>query len=225
MKRVVTCLAIASLMISPAAHARTKPVQTWAASRITDPITGATRCIVSATDRAAGMRMTRVGALYPVVELNSEHGLLVGVSSGGRVRIPTGDIVWRVDDRPFHELKVADNPVGHTPSALPDSVAAQLGTSATENMNRMIAAASATSTMASGEKAKALLAEMIAGRGLLFRNTAVQSFGLADPRAQEVGQITREGLTPILLDESFRTALAECGMLQDSELNDRSWGR
>lgn len=217
MKRVVSCLAVAALMISPAAQARKKPVQTWAASRITDPITGVTRCIVSATDRAAGMRLTRVGALYPVVELNSEHGLLVGVSSGGRVRIPAGDIVWRVDDRPFHELKAADNPVGHVPSAIPDSVAAQLGTSAAKNMNRMIAAASATSTMASGEKAKALLAEMIAGRGLLFRTAAVQSFGLADPRAQEVGQVTREGLTPIPLDESFRTALAECGIAHEAE--------
>jgi len=120
-----------------------------------------------------------------------------------------------VDDHPFHELKAADNPVGHGSSALPANVAEQIGSAATENMNRVIAAASATSTMASGENAQTLLAEMVAGRGLLFRTAAVQAFGLADPRVQEVGQITREGLTPIPLDESSRAALAECGIARD----------
>ena len=51
---------------------------------------------------------------------------------------------------------------------------------------------------------------MIAGQGLIFRPAVSQSFGLPDPRVREVGQITRDGLKPIPLDDSFRTALEEC---------------
>lgn len=211
-KRIAAGLALAALTSTPAAHAKKKTVPTWTASRVTDPITDVTSCKVSATDAAAGLRMTRTGTLYPVVELHSELGLLVGVSSGGSYRVPTGDIVWRVDDKPFHQLKAAENPVMPGSSAMPANVAEELMQRTTSDIHRMIASATATSTMASGEKAKAMLAEMIAGTGLIYRSVAVQQFGLADPRAQEVGQITKDGLKPIPLDASFHAALAVCGI-------------
>lgn len=212
MRTLAGCLALAAITVTSAAHAKKKPVPTWTAIRVTDPITEVTSCKVSATDAAAGMRLTRTGALYPVVELHSELGLLVGVSSGGKFRVPTGDIVWRVDDLPFHELKAADNPVMPNASAMPSDVAAEVMQQTTADIHRMIASATATSTMASGDKARTMLAEMISGSGLIYRAAAVQQFGLADPRAHAVGQITKDGLRPIPLGASFRAALVQCGI-------------
>jgi hypothetical protein len=83
MKKHVMAAVLITCSLAGHAEARKKQA-TWVAKQATDPITGASSCTVTASDRAAGMRFTRTGATYPVVELNSEHGLLVGVSSGGR---------------------------------------------------------------------------------------------------------------------------------------------
>jgi len=77
---------------------------------------GSETCVVAAYDRGAGLRFSRTGYLYPIVEMHPVHGLLVGVSSGGRFRLPTGDIVWRVDGRPYRELKAANNPASPSTS-------------------------------------------------------------------------------------------------------------
>ncbi len=206
---IAACLALAALTSALPAQAKKKPVPTWTAARVTDPITEVTSCKVSATDAGAGLRLTRTGVLYPIVELHSELGLLVGVSSGGKFRVPTGDIVWRVDDLPFHDLKAADNPVIPGASAMPSDIAAEVMQETTADIHQMIASATATST---GDKAKLMLAEMISGSGLFYRTAAVQQFGLADPRAQAVGQISKDGLRPVPLDASFRSALAQCGI-------------
>src|SRR5690606_38699484 len=84
--------------------------EVWSVSRTSDPITGVSSCVVTAYDTAAGLKYSRFGFLYPVVENNSKLGLLVGVSSGGKMRLPTGDILWRVDDNPHRTLRAADNP-------------------------------------------------------------------------------------------------------------------
>lgn len=53
-----------------------KPQGNWQVSRVIDPITGASTCVVAAMDRAAGLIFTQVGGLYPLVENNPVHGLL-----------------------------------------------------------------------------------------------------------------------------------------------------
>jgi hypothetical protein len=114
------------------------------------------------------MKFTRVGYLYPVVERNSKLGLLVGVRSGGRVPIPIGDVLWRVDDRPFRELKAADNPRGAAPVA-----AYRTGNEAADKAMAdalaMASGLSSTATVASGDRAREMLAEMLAGQSLIFR--------------------------------------------------------
>lgn len=157
------------------------------------------------------MSFSRTGALYPFVENSSTHGLLVGVSSGGRMRLPTGDIVWRVDDRPFRTLAAADNPPGMNKPSLPqqDAATAQL----VEQQLRLIAAFTATSTVAGGDTARAILDEMLAGGGLVFRAAAATtSYGLPTGAEQSVGRVTKDGLRPYPLDDSFRAGLAACGI-------------
>lgn len=210
----IAAIVVAAFVAAPAS-ARKAPDAVWQVTRTSDPITGATSCIVAAYDRAAGMTFSRTGALYPFVEKSSTHGLLVGVSSGGRMRLPTGDIVWRIDDRPFRTLAAADNPAGMNNSALPQQSAEM--TQLMQQQMRLIAAATATSTVASGDTARVLLDEMLVGRGLIFRATATNSFGLPTSAGQSVGQVTKDGLRPYPLDDSFRAGLAACGISQVPE--------
>ena len=106
--RKVALVALLAATLASTAIAKKKPVEFWQVSRTSDPITGATSCIVAAVDRAGKSSFTPAGMLYPFVEKSSVHGLLVGVSSGGRFRLPTGQIIWRVDERPFRTLSPAD---------------------------------------------------------------------------------------------------------------------
>lgn len=204
-------LLVAAVATTSPADARKKPRETWQVSRTSDPITGAKSCIVAAWDRAAGISYTRVGALYPFVENSSTHGLLVGVSSGGRFRVPTGDIVWRVDDRPFRTLAAANNPSGAGAPAMPQG-AADMQRLVDQQM-KLVAAATATSTVASDATARTMLAEMLAGKGLVFRAAAATAgYGLPTGGDQRVGQLTKGGIRPYPLDDSFREGLAACGM-------------
>lgn len=110
---VMAALLCAGLALAPShALAKKKPPKgAWDVVRTNDPITGRSTCVVSSLDRIGRSRYTRFGYLYAVVENNPEAGLLVGVSSGGRLRLPVGDVVWRVDDKPYRTLKAADNPL------------------------------------------------------------------------------------------------------------------
>jgi hypothetical protein len=163
------------------------------------------------------MAFTRLGSLYPIVENNSRLGLLVGVSTGGRYRLPSGDIVWRVDDRPFRELKAIDNPSPAGASAPTDSAPGDKAMQDTMSLAmRYAATAASTSTVASGDRARDMLAEMVAGKGLIFRAaTAAPAYGLPSATVGRVGQVTERGLRPIPLDDSLKEGLAACGISAD----------
>lgn len=226
-------------MVSPeAAHAKKKGA--WSVVRTADPITGRQTCAVSALDRFGGLRFTQVGILYAVVENNPDAGLLVGVSSGGRWRMPVSDIVWRVDDKPYRTLRAMDNPeVARTGNpALMAAEAAKMPGGRAENANAaspsdnafteayrktldatmerqtaLVAAMTATATMASGENAKAMLEEMRSGKSLLFRQQAAAPlYGLPSSNVYAVGQETLKGRKPIPIDQSFHDGLAACGI-------------
>jgi hypothetical protein len=99
--RKLLILAVALLTSVTEAEAKKKPHDIWEVSRSSDPITGATSCIVAPLDRAAGMSFTRSGTLYPFVENSSTHGVLVGVSSGGKWRVPRSAV--RAGDHRLHD--------------------------------------------------------------------------------------------------------------------------
>jgi len=216
MKIPVACLALATLVITPAAYARRNRTDAWEVVQATDPITRASTCAVIATDYMGRTRFTQTGGLYPVVEMNSTHGLLVGVSSGGRIRLPTGDILWVVDDRPQRTIRAADNPSEN--SALPGQpglgASIEKMTAYAMQLSRQM---TATSTMASGDTAREMLDEMLEGTSLLFRSagSGVKT-GLPDYSALVAGQVNERGeLRPVPLDQSFRDGLRTCGIDAD----------
>ena len=126
--------------------------------------------------------------------------------------MPTGDILWRVDDRPFRTLKAADNPVASPRADAPTDLAAK----AMQDAVTLTAKFTATSTVASGGLAKEMLVEKLSGNGLIFRSAAVApAYGLGFPNGYEVGQITKDGLRPYPLDSSSREALAMCSLVAE----------
>lgn len=211
-------LCVALLGAEHAAIAKKEPKETWAATRVTDPVTGDSTCVVAAYDRVGRTEFSRFGYLYPIVENNSRLGLLVGASTGGQYRTPSGDILWCVDSNPHRELKAVDNPPGNSTIALTPyktgiEVADKAMADAMANAQNMTNALLATSTVASGEKAKAMLQEMLAGRTLIYRAAqAAPAYGLPSSQTYKVGQYTNQGLKPIPIDDSFRRGLAECGI-------------
>lgn len=217
--RKAAILALAFGLAPTTAIAKKAPREVWTVSRTSDPITGDTNCVVAAYDSIGKLKYSRFGFLYPVVENNSKLGVLVGVSSGGTYRVPTGDILWRVDQNPHRTLQAKNNP------ALPGSSifgAYKTGNAETDkrveeamaSTGNIVASMTATSTMASGPLAREILAEMISGQGLIYRQAqAAPAYGLPTGAENRVGQYTTdEGHVAIKLDDSFRRGLATCGI-------------
>ena len=217
------CL-LAPFAVSPLS-AKKRVLTAWDVSRSVDPITGVSSCIVAAVDKIAygksnPFTYSASGSLYPFVEQNSRFGLLVGVSSGGKIRMPVGNVLWRVDDKPHRTLLATDN-------AAPDSAGFAFMPPATGNKEvdarvaqsmasaqKMIAASLMPSTAASGSLAAEMLNEMLAGNALLFRRAdAAPQYGLPSSSTYAVGQYTTwEGHRAIPFDESFRAGLSQCGI-------------
>jgi hypothetical protein len=228
MKIIIGVMSIAAAVLAAvvpgAVLAKKKARDVWSVTHSSDPITGNKSCVVTAYDTAAGMKYSRSGFLYPIVENNSKLGLLVGVSSGGRFRMPTGDIVWRVDGRPFRDLKASDNPSTDSANM---GAAFKTGNEETDRRvqdamaqtSRLTASLTATSTVASGEKAREMISELVVGNSLIYRQTAATpAFGLPSARTKEVGQYTNKGQEPFLIDASFHRGLEECGITPPNNL-------
>jgi len=215
MQKLVSILVLTGIVLAAPAYAEKQRPATWQVMRTTDPITRVSTCAVVASDYSRKTRFTMTGGLYPVVEMNSTYGLLVGVSSGGRYRLPTGDILWVVDDRPYRVIRAADNP-GAPAMPTSGSDASQAIDTVTAYAMQLARSGAATSTMASGTKASEMLDEMLQGRSLLFRSAGMgPQTGLPDNSAMMAGQVNEKGqLHRIPLDASFREGLAACGIGQ-----------
>ncbi len=195
----------------------TTPRNEWVVSRTSDPITGEERCVVARYDQFGSSLFSRTASLYPVVEVHPKYGLLVGVSSGGRYRLPVGDVVWRVDDKTHRDLLAKDSPLSPQHQGLVDQqtvtgVDANHGAAIEQAMQATMSMLS-TSIIATGEKAQEMLVEMKQGRTLLFRATGSSTnVGLPDAGINRVGEFRNGVLRPIPLDESFHEALKQCGV-------------
>lgn len=196
----------------------------WSVTMSKDPVTGIERCVVAVFDGSDNFQYSKLGSLYAFVERNSALGVLVGVSSGGPYRVPPGDILWRVDDLPFRELKMMNTPALPTAAAKSTPITAPAALQGNPEVEKAIrdamaattsilAASASGVTAASGDEARAIIAEMKAGESLIFRGaTAAPSMGLASSATAQVGMNEGGQLRPIRLDASFRSGLVECNI-------------
>ncbi|MGE3746446.1 MAG: hypothetical protein AB7G25_12200 [Sphingomonadaceae bacterium] len=206
-------LAILAVVATPSFAAKKKARNVWEVTRVTDPITSETSCVVAVYDQGWKSSYSRFGYLYPMVETNSRFGLLVGISSGGKVRLPVGDILWRVDDKPYRQLRAMDNPRLSNTATSDTNPASKAIIDVMALTTDLAASMTATSTVASGQKAQEMLAEMLSGASLMARAAAAApSYGLPSDTTFRVGQLTKEGIKPFPIDESFRRGIEECGI-------------
>ena len=190
-------------------------------------MTGIQRCVASVPDRSfTGARYTVNGYLYPVVENNSELGLLIGVSSGGDIPVPTGDILWRIDSNEVHTLLVSETPTIGADGQADENAFSRTYAQTMSVINQMVASVQNGATLVGGKRAEAILAEMRSGSELVFREAvAAPNTGLIRSGTENMGIVeedysvrARLGLDPvrsrrpIKLDDSFEAALQECGL-------------
>jgi hypothetical protein len=65
MRGAAIAVALASFALAPAAVAKKQPRAAWQFMRVTDPITHASSCAVTASDYVGKIRFTQIGGLYP----------------------------------------------------------------------------------------------------------------------------------------------------------------
>ncbi|MBC6404782.1 MAG: hypothetical protein GDA41_03495 [Rhodospirillales bacterium] len=168
-------------------------------------------------------------AIYPVVEDHPKHGLLVGVSSGGKFRIPVGNVLWRVDKNDSILVSSADMPtveqthVDEYYKKLDQNINnknnySEILSKATADLMKQtssgLISALAGAAVASGEKAHKMLNQMRSGQSLIIRRNLGTHSDIGIPQSSDllVGQFFNGQQRPIPIDRSFHTALEACNI-------------
>lgn len=121
--------------------------------------------------------ITRNFRYYPFVgTYNGE--LFVGLRSGGKQPIPTGTVQIRVDDQPAWTITPSDTPlyllppVNQAAGASVPGVSPELNAQVkalTEQSMQQVARSMSPFTAVTGDKAKQLVGQMLAGKRIIFR--------------------------------------------------------
>jgi hypothetical protein len=190
------------------------PKVEWIASSEFDPFTDKTACTVTTGSLYTQSSVyTYANHLYPFIEVvNGE--LRVGLKSGGKYKVPVGDVQLRIDKNKAWAISMSETPVNVKPnphaSAQVDVMTEYAKSLPPEQqalvVNSYKAAMSSTGKMLSpytattGDKAKAIVQEMLEGNTLIYR-----TLGFSQALTYG-GSSTGE----FLLDDSLEAALNKC---------------
>jgi hypothetical protein len=208
------CFSMLITMFVLTGCASTTPKVEWVASTEFDRFTDQTTCTVTTGSLYTQSSVfTYTNHLYPFIEV-VEDELRVGLKSGGKYKVPVGDIQLRIDKNKAWDISMSETPVNVKPNP---HVSAQVDimTEYAKNLppeqqalvvNSYKAAMSSTGKMLSpytattGDKAKAIVKEMLKGNTLIYRT-------LGFSQVPNLG----EGTTgEFLLDGSLEAALNKC---------------
>ena len=194
--------ALSGCASSPLSGATWKPVST------TDAFTDVTTKMVTVGEFETSRGIyTKSMSLYPFVGTR-EGELIVGVRSGGRYRIPTGQIQMRIDDNPAWTIATEETPLHLVPDVqgLPPLTGDEkIDASISDAQKKMMASVQRTMspfTATTGDKAKKILSEMLSGKKLIYRMVGIN----------QAGTTTGE----VLLDGSLSQSLHEIGFDQSA---------
>tara|TARA_B100000405_G_scaffold196781_1_gene137938 strand:+ start:731 stop:1339 length:609 start_codon:yes stop_codon:yes gene_type:complete len=197
MKRILGPALAGMLLVGCAA---TGPV--WKATSSTDEFTDVNTRMVTVGEYAGGsLIVTKSLNYYPFVGI--ENGSpYVGIRSGGRYKIPTGTVQLRIDSNPAWTITPEETPVSLVPS-LPTMQLNGIGQAVDMADLQKQALATATKmmspyTVATGDKAKSILREMVRGKVLKYRTVGMNQ------AASTTGEVT--------LDVSFVQAIKSIGI-------------
>jgi len=192
----------------------TAPKVEWVASTEFDRFTDITTCSVSTGSLYTHSNVyTYSNRLYPFIQVVNNE-LQVGVKSGGKYKVPVGDVQLRIDSNKAWIISMSETPVNTKPDA-PVNAQLDLMTEYAKNLpaeqQKLIADSYKTAlnstgqmlspfTVATGDKATAILNEMLNGKTLIYRTLG---FG---PMVPNTGGTTGE----FMLDGSLKIALDKC---------------
>ena len=189
--RRIGCLLIAAGLMAGCSVAEPGSGGHWLPNVRMDEFTKRPHCIVTA--ETGGIRGGFIQGyntifrfrFYPFVEMVNKE-LRLGVRSDVLVEIPVGDVQVRIDDGKIWTIASSETPLDYARKGYMNV--------AMDTVN----GAKLPYTVATGEKARAILQEMVAGRLLWYRVLGLNQ------------KVTNAGWFP--LDVSFRRALARCGI-------------
>lgn len=181
----------------------------WAVSSSQDQFSDVeTKMVTVGQWRSSGTIWTKSLNYYPFVGLQDGE-LFVGIRSGGSYRIPTGTVQMRVDANKAWTIEPSETPVYLAPApaqpAIPtannDNATVDLAAVQVEALRNMSKALSPY-TAATGEKAKSILREMVAGKTLKYRSVGMNQ------SASSTGEV--------VIDASFIQSLKLIGIDPDN---------
>lgn len=183
-----------------------RPSVEWITVRDTDQFTDKSTCGVTVGSFYTGGGVYTVSNhYYPYIE-SANGELRVGIRSGGRFKIPVGDVQIRIDQNPAWTIATGETPVDYVPEGQLKAMQAYGGDAKQQEMlektykTALQASAQAMSpfTAATGEKAQQILSQMKTGKVLIYRTLGLNQ------AASTTGEYA--------LDQSLNKALAECGI-------------
>lgn len=186
-----------------------KPDINWFAEKNIDKFDDSFKCrvTVGSTYYSSGTVLTYNAHYYPFIEKVNDE-LRVGILSGGKVKVPVGDVQMRIDSNPAWTIETSETPVDYTtPGASMDmspymanmtpEQKTQFQTVYKQSLNNTTKMMSPF-TASTGEKAEKILKQMVGGSKLIYR---VVGFNQA---ASSTGEYP--------LDITLTNALTECGI-------------
>ena len=170
----------------------------WVSLSSVDEFTDQKSCRVT-----VGSIYTQVGNFYPLIE-NVNGELRVGLQSGGRIKIPVGNIQLRIDGNKHWDITTSETPLDLAPKSTVD---VSIYTHDLPDEQRILVESSIKDsakilspyTMTIGDKAKKIVKEMLNGKKIIYRTVAIN----------QGGSTTGE----FVLDDSLKIALNQCGIV------------
>lgn len=189
-KSFLPLIALALLVLSSCSTTSITPEIRWVTQSWKDQFTDEQHTMVTTGSyyHSDGRVSTVTGRTYPFVGKRGDT-LLVGVRSGGQLRIPVGDVQLRIDDHPAWTITMIETPLEREAEGDAQQAAIQ----------SVIAASTRPYTAATGEKAQQILQQMLSGKKLIYRQVTP---GMPTSTTGEY-----------LLDESFKAALLKAGII------------
>lgn len=172
MKRIIAA-ALAAISLGGCAAG-----PTWEATGTADEFTDKTSMMATTSEfaTAGGLMMTSL-RYYPVVKKEGDD-IYVGVMSGGRFKMPVGTVQLRIDQNEAWTITPQETPVSMVPAVpsyalnLPPEQAA-IVKSAQDQAMTSTAQLMSPYTVAGGDKAKAIIKQMLAGKTIKYRTVGI----------------------------------------------------
>lgn len=177
----------------------------WLVTQSKDPFTDSVTKMVTFGDfnSSTGVYTSSL-KYYPFVgTVNGE--LVVGLRSGGRFRVPTGTVQFRVDESPAWTIEPGETPILLAPAQAisavstgdqkTDHAVAASQKQMMESVQKMMSPFTATG----GEKAREIVAQMLKGKKFIYRTVGVNQAGSTTGYA-EIDQSFIDGVRSLGVD-------------------------